>query len=57
MPSRTYRRRPSPASNHASIFGNPHVATAEQGRAMLAATIDALVEMVQNLRPSYEERG
>lgn len=57
VPSRTYRRRPSPASNHASIFGNPHVATAEQGRAMLAATIDALVEMVQNLRPSYEERG
>ncbi len=55
-PWRTYRRRPGPAANHASIFGAPHVASAAQGRALVAATIDALVEMVGNLRPSYEER-
>ncbi len=55
-PSRTYRRRPNPASNHASIFGDPHAASAEQGRALVAAAIDALVEMIRNLRPAYEER-
>ena len=55
-PSRTYRRRPDPRSNHASIFGVPHVASAQQGEVLLNATIDALVDMIQNLRPSYEER-
>ena len=32
-PSRTYRRRPAPESNHASIFGGPHRATVQSGRA------------------------
>ncbi len=55
-PSRTYRRRPNPATNHASIFGAPHFASAAQGEIFLDATIDALVDMIRNLRPSYEER-
>ena len=55
-PSRTYRRRPNPETNHASIFGNPHVASAEQGKAFIDAALDGLAEMIENLRPSYEER-
>ena len=55
-PSRTYRRRPNPATNHASIFGNPHVASAGQGTAFIDAALDGLVAMIENLRPSYEER-
>ena len=55
-PSRTYRRRPSPETNHASIFGNPHVASAEQGKAFIDAALDGLAAMIENLRPSYEER-
>jgi len=55
-PSRTYARRPTPQSNHASIFGDPHKASAESGKAMADAAIDALVEMVEQLQPSYQER-
>ena len=55
-PSRTYRRRPDPAGGHPSIFGDPHVASAAHGQALLSATIDALVATIRNLRPSYEER-
>ena len=55
-PSRTYRRRPNPQTNHASIFGNPHVADGERGKAFIDTAVDALVEMMENLRPSYEEK-
>lgn len=55
-PIRTYGRRPDPETNHASIFGDPHVASAETGEAFLAATVDALVHMMRNLQGSYTER-
>jgi creatinine amidohydrolase len=55
-PIRTYGRRPSPETNHASIFGDPHVASAESGERFLAATVDALVHMMRNLQGSYTER-
>lgn len=55
-PARTYRRRPTPESNHASIFGDPHEASARSGEAFVAAALDALVDMIENLQPSYEER-
>lgn len=56
-PARSYRRRPDPADGHPSIFGDPHAASPAQGRAILAAAIDALVETVRNLRPAYAERS
>jgi len=56
VPARTYRKRPTPATNHASIFGDPHKASAQSGRAFIAAAVDALVDMIENLQPSYEER-
>lgn len=55
-PIRTYGRRPNPQTNHASIFGDPHVASAESGERFLAATVDALVNMMRNLQGSYTER-
>lgn len=55
-PIRTYGRRPNPQTNHASIFGDPHVASAESGEKFLAATVDALVQMMRNLQGSYTER-
>jgi creatinine amidohydrolase len=55
-PVRTYGRRPDPQSNHASIFGDPHVASAESGHAFLKATVDALVTMMETLQGSYTER-
>ena len=55
-PSRTYRRRPTPETNHASIFGDPHKASAESGEKMLKAAVDGLVKMIEELQPSYEER-
>ncbi len=55
-PIRTYGRRPNPETNHASIFGDPHVASAESGERFLAATVDALVNMMRNLQGSYTER-
>tara|TARA_Y100001970_G_scaffold45236_1_gene56772 strand:- start:76641 stop:77417 length:777 start_codon:yes stop_codon:yes gene_type:complete len=55
-PSRTYRRRPTPETNHASIFGDPHKASEESGKKMLEAAVNGLVEMIENLQPSYEER-
>ncbi len=56
VPVRTYGRRPRPTKGHAAIFGNPHVATAESGKAFIEATVDALVELMTNIQPSYEER-
>jgi creatinine amidohydrolase len=55
-PSRTYRKRPTPQSNHASIFGDPHKASRQSGKAFIDASVNALVEMMENLQPSYEER-
>ena len=55
-PSRTYARRPDPESNHASIFGDPHCASAASGEKFIAAAVDALVEMIEGLQPSYQER-
>ncbi len=55
-PSRTYRKRPTPQSNHASIFGDPHKASGQSGKAFIDASVNALVEMMENLQPSYEER-
>ncbi len=55
-PSRTYARRPTPETNHASIFGNPREASAESGRAFIDAAVDALVEMVETLKVGYRAR-
>ena len=55
-PVRTYRKRPTPESNHASIFGDPHKASGKSGVAFIAVALDALVDMIENLQPSYEER-
>ncbi len=56
-PARTYARRPTPETNHASIFGDPHQASAESGRAFVEAALNGLVEMMENLQPSYRERS
>jgi creatinine amidohydrolase len=55
-PSRTYARRPTPETNHASIFGDPHEASAESGKAFIAAVVDGLAAMMKNLQGSYQER-
>ncbi len=55
-PVRTYGRRPRPETGHPSIFGDPTTANAAAGAAFIDATVDALVEMMENLEPSYEER-
>jgi len=55
-PVRTYGRRPNPKTNHASIFGDPHPASAESGEKFIAASVDALVRMMQNVQGSYMER-
>jgi creatinine amidohydrolase len=56
VPVRTYARRPRPKAGHAAIFGDPHPATAAAGEAFIAAAVDALVEALQNLQGSYQER-
>ncbi|MBR73171.1 MAG: hypothetical protein CMM30_09575 [Rhodospirillaceae bacterium] len=56
IPSRTYRRRPTPDTNHASIFGDPHEASAETGKEMLEAALNGLESMIKELQPAYEER-
>lgn len=55
-PTRTYMRRPRPEVGHAAIFGDPAKATAETGKAFIAAAVDALVETFKNLQGSYQER-
>jgi len=55
-PSRTYASRPTPAVNHASIFGDPGPATAESGVKFIEATVNALEKLVNNIQVSYEER-
>jgi len=56
VPVRTYAKRPRPKVGHPAIFGDPHQATAEAGRAFIEKTIDALVDMLANLQGSYQER-
>lgn len=56
VPSRTYAQRPSPTSNDTSVFGNPHVATAESGEAFLLAVLEELEALMRNVAPSYGER-
>lgn len=56
VPSRTYAMRPSPESNHTSIFGDPHVASAESGRSFLEAIVDELETLMRTVSPSYWER-
>ena len=55
-PVRTYAKRPRPERGHPAIFGLPHSASAESGQAFIETTVDALVEMMQNITVSYESR-
>jgi creatinine amidohydrolase len=55
-PSRTYALRPSPGSNHTSIFGDPHVASAESGLKFLDAIVDELESLMRTVSPSYWEK-
>jgi creatinine amidohydrolase len=55
-PSRTYARRPTPETNHASIFGDPSEASAESGHAFVDAAVDGLVKMIEGLQVAYRER-
>ncbi len=55
-PVRTYARRPRPARGHPAIFGLPHHASAESGRAFIETVVEALADMLGNIQASYEER-
>jgi len=55
-PARSYTRRPSPQAGQPSIFGDPRPASAESGRAFIAAALDALVTLVNNIGAAYGER-
>lgn len=55
-PARTYTVRPSPATNHTSIFGDPHVASAESGEAFVDAVVEELTRMMLDVHPSYGDR-
>ena len=55
-PSRTYTTRPSPATNDTSIFGDPHVASAQSGHAFIEAVVDELAKLMTEIQPSYGER-
>lgn len=55
-PVRTYARRPRPQAGHAAIFGDPHPASAEAGRAFIEKVVDGLAEMLADLQGSYQER-
>ncbi len=59
-PGRTYGRWPAPSVDHPAVFGDPSLATAESGHAFIAATIEALVRFIEELRAgrggSYAER-
>lgn len=60
-PSRTYGRWPAPSAQHPAVFGDPSVASAESGKAFIAAVVDALIAFVNELKTggggSYAERG
>lgn len=55
-PTRTYMRRPRPEVGHAAIFGDPTKASAQAGKAFIAAAVDALAETFKNFQGSYQER-
>ena len=48
-PTRTYMRRPRPDVGHAAIFGDPAKASAEAGKAFIAAAVDALEETFKKI--------
>jgi creatinine amidohydrolase len=54
--ARTYGPWPDPAAGHPAIFGAPGSGSAEAGERFLGAAVDALVELVANISPSYERR-
>ena len=56
-PTRTYMRRPRPEAGHAAIFGDPTKATAESGKAFIAAAVDALAETFKNFRGLIRSAG
>lgn len=51
-PSRTYTTRLSPETTDTSIFDDPHVASAESGRAFIEAMLDELARLVKEVQPS-----
>jgi len=55
-PTRTYMRRPRPEVGHAAIFGDPTKASADAGRAFIAAVVEALARTFGNLQGSYQDR-
>jgi creatinine amidohydrolase len=55
-PNRTYATWPDPADGHPAIFGSPAFASADSGRVFMDLALDALVDMVGHLAPSYEGR-
>ncbi len=55
-PVRTYGKRPRPERGHPAIFGLPHSASADSGHLFIEATVNALVEMIENITVSYETR-
>lgn len=55
-PARTYVTWPTPQSGHPAIFGDPHAASAESGEQFLDLVVEALVEVVRRLEPSYGKR-
>jgi creatinine amidohydrolase len=58
--ARTYGPWPAPSADHPAVFGDPSVATAESGRAFVAAVVEALVAFIEGLKSggggSYAER-
>ena len=55
-PARTYAKRPRPQRGHPAIFGLPHYASADSGKAFIEATVDALEKMMRNISISYGAR-
>jgi creatinine amidohydrolase len=54
--ARSYGPHPDPEVGHPAIFGDPTVASAEAGHRFLDLVVDALVDVLQSLQGSYEER-
>jgi len=56
VPVRTYGKRPRPEKGHAAIFGNPRVASGASGEKFIEVTVNAMVDLMNHLQGSYEER-
>ena len=54
--ARTYGRRPTLETNHASIFGDPRSASAESGRDFIDAVVDGLASMMSAVQVGYRDR-